>query len=110
MTIIGRAKRFAKIGAEMVSLAQVEEAAQNVWPDEPHAIVSIPDETRGEVIVMVTERANADREELRAGLTRRGLPELAIPKKIISVQAIPRIGIGKTDYQTAAKIAAEERA
>jgi acyl-[acyl-carrier-protein]-phospholipid O-acyltransferase/long-chain-fatty-acid--[acyl-carrier-protein] ligase len=107
ITIIGRAKRFAKIGGEMISLAQVEEAVQSVWPDETHAVVSIPDETRGEVIVVVTERQNPDRDELRVALTQKGLPELAIPKKIIPVEALPRIGVGKIDYQAAAGIAVE---
>jgi acyl-[acyl-carrier-protein]-phospholipid O-acyltransferase/long-chain-fatty-acid--[acyl-carrier-protein] ligase len=90
VTIIGRARRFAKIGGEMVSLAYVEEAVQEVWPDEPHAVVSVSgDESRGEVIMMLTERQNADREELRAALIKNGLPELAIPKKIIAVESMP---------------------
>jgi acyl-[acyl-carrier-protein]-phospholipid O-acyltransferase/long-chain-fatty-acid--[acyl-carrier-protein] ligase len=108
ITIVGRAKRFAKIGGEMVSLAYIEEAVQEVWPDEPHAVVSISGgDSRGEVIAMLTERKNADREELRFALTKNGLPELAIPKKIITVEALPKIGVGKIDYQTAAKMASE---
>jgi acyl-[acyl-carrier-protein]-phospholipid O-acyltransferase/long-chain-fatty-acid--[acyl-carrier-protein] ligase len=108
ITIIGRAKRFAKIGGEMVSLTYVEEAAQEVWPDEAHAVVSVSsDESKGELIVMLTERKNPSREELRDELSKRGLPELAIPKKIIPVEALPRIGVGKIDYQTSARIASE---
>ena len=108
ITIQGRAKRFAKIGGEMVSLTHVEEVVQEVWPDDAVAVVSIPDDTRGEVIVMLTERPNPNRDELRAGLSERGLPELAIPKKVIQVEAIPRIGAGKTDYQSAARIVQEQ--
>ncbi|MDR1510756.1 MAG: AMP-binding protein [Synergistaceae bacterium] len=107
ITIIGRAKRFAKIGGEMVSLTYVEEAVQEVWPDEPHAVVCVSDEIRGEVIVMLTERREPDRDALRAELTKRGLPELVIPKKIMQIEALPRIGVGKIDYQAAAKIASE---
>jgi acyl-[acyl-carrier-protein]-phospholipid O-acyltransferase/long-chain-fatty-acid--[acyl-carrier-protein] ligase len=108
ITIVGRVKRFAKIGGEMVSLAYIEEAVQEVWPGEPHAIVSISGgDSRGEVIAMLTERKNADREELRAALTKNGLPELAIPKKIIIVEALPKIGVGKIDYPAAVKIASE---
>jgi acyl-[acyl-carrier-protein]-phospholipid O-acyltransferase/long-chain-fatty-acid--[acyl-carrier-protein] ligase len=109
ITIRGRARRFAKIGGEMVSLAQVEEAVQEVWPDDTHAVVSIPDEGRGEIIVLLTERASPDREELRAALTSKGLPELALPKKIISTESIPRIGVGKIDYPGAVKAATESR-
>jgi acyl-[acyl-carrier-protein]-phospholipid O-acyltransferase/long-chain-fatty-acid--[acyl-carrier-protein] ligase len=107
ITIIGRAKRFAKIGGEMISLTYVEEAVYEIWPDESHAVVSVAgEENRGEVIMMVTERKNPCRDELRAGLVKNGLPELAIPKKIIPVEALPRIGVGKIDYRSAEKIAA----
>ncbi|MDR0616724.1 MAG: AMP-binding protein [Synergistaceae bacterium] len=109
ITIEGRARRFAKIGGEMVSLAQIEAAVQEAWPDEAHAVVSVPDENRGEVIVLLTERASPDKEELRARLSGMGLPELVIPKKIIYAQSIPRIGVGKIDYQSAAKLAQEDR-
>lgn len=109
ITIEGRAKRFAKVGGEMISLAHVEEAAQEVWPDDALAVVTIPDETRGETIVMLTERADPSRDEMRAGLTERGLPEIAMPKKIIHVDAMPKIGVGKTDYNTAAQIARDAR-
>ncbi|MDR1138032.1 MAG: AMP-binding protein, partial [Synergistaceae bacterium] len=108
ITIVGRAKRFAKIGGEMISLAYIEEAIQEIWPGEPHAVVSISGgDSRGEVIAMLTERKNADREELRAAFSRNGLPELVIPKKIIVVEALPKIGVGKIDYQAAVKIASE---
>ncbi|MDR1472910.1 MAG: AMP-binding protein [Synergistaceae bacterium] len=105
MTIRGRVKRFAKIGGEMVSLAQVEEAIQEVWPDDIHAVVSVPDEGRGEMIVLLTERESPDREELRAALSGKGLPELALPKKIIATDSMPKIGVGKIDYQGAARMA-----
>ncbi|MDR1580990.1 MAG: AMP-binding protein [Synergistaceae bacterium] len=108
ITIIGRARRFAKIGGEMVSLAYVEEAVQEVWPEEPHAVVSVSgDGTKGESIVLLTERKNADREELRVALVKYGMAEIAIPKRVIVVDALPRIGVGKVDYKTAANMAAE---
>ncbi|MDR0648542.1 MAG: AMP-binding protein [Synergistaceae bacterium] len=109
ITIEGRARRFAKIGGEMVSLAQIEAAVQEVWPEETHAVVSVPDENRGEVIVLLTERPSPDREELRAGLAATGMPELVIPKRIIHAEPIPRIGVGKIDYESALKLAKEDK-
>jgi acyl-[acyl-carrier-protein]-phospholipid O-acyltransferase/long-chain-fatty-acid--[acyl-carrier-protein] ligase len=108
ITIEGRARRFAKIGGEMVSLAQIESAVQEVWPEDAQAVVSIPDENRGEMIVLLTERPSVDREELRAALADLGMPELVIPKRIIYTESIPRIGVGKIDYQSASKLAREE--
>lgn len=105
--IKGRAKRFAKIAGEMVSLAQVEDVAREIWPDVAHAVVAVADENRGEILVMLTEKPEPNREELMREMSSRGLPELAIPKKIIPLAALPKIGVGKTDYAEAARLAAE---
>ncbi len=48
VSIRGRAKRFAKIGGEMVSLASIEAMASSLWPDNTHAAVSLPDPKKGE--------------------------------------------------------------
>ena len=61
ITIQGRAKRFAKIGGEMVSLAAVEELATRAWPEAQHACVSLPDFQKGEQLILVTTRADAQR-------------------------------------------------
>ena len=103
--IQGRAKRFAKIGGEMLSLAQIEEVIQEIWQDNMHALTTVPDESRGEVLVLLTERQSPDRDELRRGMAHHGLPELALPKRIIHVESIPKIGVGKVDYQRVSETA-----
>ncbi|MGE3784673.1 MAG: acyl-[ACP]--phospholipid O-acyltransferase, partial [Alphaproteobacteria bacterium] len=55
VTIVGRAKRFAKIAGEMVSLATAERIATAAYPDWRHAVVALPDERRGERLVLVSE-------------------------------------------------------
>jgi acyl-[acyl-carrier-protein]-phospholipid O-acyltransferase/long-chain-fatty-acid--[acyl-carrier-protein] ligase len=98
MTIQGRAKRFAKIGGEMVSLTAVEELATRAWPESQHACISLPDFQKGEQLILVTTRAEAQRAELSARARADGMSELHVPKRIVHVAAIPLLGSGKADY------------
>ncbi|MDP3079932.1 MAG: AMP-binding protein [Brevundimonas sp.] len=98
VSILGRIKRFAKIGGEMVSLTAVEGLASAVWPEARHAVVSIPDARKGEKLVLVTDRRDADVARLAEWARSHGAPELAVPKKILRVAEVPVLGSGKTDY------------
>ena len=106
--ILGRAKRFSKIGGEMVSLTAVESFAEAVWPDGRHAVVSIPDDKKGERLVLVTDRPDAEVASLAAWARSNGAPELAVPKKIMKVAELPVLGTGKTDYVKIQQMAEEE--
>ncbi|TIP38524.1 MAG: 2-acyl-glycerophospho-ethanolamine acyltransferase [Mesorhizobium sp.] len=105
ITIRGRAKRFAKIAGEMVSLGAVEMLVQSLWPEERHAAVAVPDKRRGERIVLVTTADDANAEELRQFGKKAGAAELMVPNDIIKVEEIPVLGSGKTDYVSARKLA-----
>ncbi|RWH71415.1 AMP-binding protein [Mesorhizobium sp.] len=105
ITIRGRAKRFAKIAGEMVSLGAVEMLVQSLWPEERHAAVAVPDKRRGERIVLVTTAEDASAEELRQFGKKAGAAELMVPNDIIKVEEIPVLGSGKTDYVSARKLA-----
>ncbi len=105
ITISGRAKRFAKVAGEMVSLGAVEMLVQSLWPEEHHAAVSVPDKRRGERIVLVTTAADASPESLRQYGRKAGAAELAVPADIIKVKEIPVLGSGKTDYISARRLA-----
>lgn len=107
MSIRGRMKRFAKIGGEMVSLAVVENCATAVWPDNMHGAAILPDDRKGEQIILVTDRKDADRALLLAWAQSHGVPELAVPKKIVSVETVPVLGTGKMDYVAVQNLAAE---
>ncbi|MFP5297195.1 MAG: hypothetical protein A2623_08655 [Caulobacterales bacterium RIFCSPHIGHO2_01_FULL_70_19] len=96
--ILGRAKRFAKIGGEMVSLTAVEGLASAVWPDARHAVVAVADSRKGEKLVLVTDRGDAEVARLAEWAREHGAPELAVPKKIVRVGEVPVLGTGKTDY------------
>ncbi|MDB5405774.1 MAG: Acyl-CoA synthetase/AMP-acid ligase [Rhodospirillales bacterium] len=110
VTILGRAKRFAKIAGEMVSLAAIEEVAVQLWPDQHHAVVVQPDARRGEALVLVTDRAEADRAALLAAAKSHGLGEIAVPKAIVVIERLPLLGTGKVDYPAVERLVAERGA
>jgi len=98
ISILGRVKRFAKIGGEMVSLSAVEGLVSAVWPENRHAVVSVADSRKGEKLVLVTERGDAEVGRIVEWAREHGAPELAVPKKIVKVRDLPVLGTGKTDY------------
>ena len=98
ITIRGRAKRFAKIAGEMVSLAAVEMMTADLWPENAPALVSIPDARKGERLIMATTKQGATRAEVQAHMKARGATELMMPAEIMIVDALPLLGSGKTDY------------
>ncbi len=98
MSIKGRAKRFAKIGGEMISLAAVEGMVTGLWPGHNHVVMNLPDARKGEQLVLVTDRPDADRASLLAQARADGLPELWVPRHILTVDAIPVLASGKVDF------------
>ncbi len=98
LAIKGRLKRFAKIGGEIISLGVVENCAAAVWPDNVHAAVSIPDGRKGEQIILFSDAPDATRADLIGWARSHGVTDLAVPKKIVFVSALPVMGSGKTDY------------
>lgn len=105
--ILGRAKRFAKIAGEMVSLASAEVMTEKVYPDSQHAVVAIPDAKKGEQLVLLTTEKKADKKDLSAYASKNGISELAVPKNIKIIDEIPLLGTGKIDYPAAQKLAEE---
>jgi acyl-[acyl-carrier-protein]-phospholipid O-acyltransferase/long-chain-fatty-acid--[acyl-carrier-protein] ligase len=106
--ILGRVKRFAKVGGEMVSLTAAEDIATAVWPDSRHAVIAMPDPKKGERLVLVTDRRDAEAGPLVSHAQTIGAPELAVPRKIIKVTEIPVLGTGKTDYVAITRMAEAE--
>ena len=105
ITIAGRAKRFAKIGGEMVSLTQVEDRAVELWPDVRSAAVSLPDPRRGERIVLLTERMDGERSDIQRHMQAKGDAEIAIPRTLVKLAEMPLLGTGKVNYVAATTLA-----
>lgn len=98
VAIKGRARRFAKLGGEMVSLAAVETMIAGLWPGHNHVVVALPDSRKGEQLVLVTEKPDAERKGLQDEARRQGFPELWLPRAILVTGSIPVLGSGKIDY------------
>jgi acyl-[acyl-carrier-protein]-phospholipid O-acyltransferase/long-chain-fatty-acid--[acyl-carrier-protein] ligase len=97
VTIRGRAKRFAKVAGEMISLAAVEALAAELWPGALSAIATAPDPRKGERLVLVTDAAGATRAAFLAFAKARGVADIMIPAEVV-VATVPVLGSGKVDF------------
>lgn len=107
VTIKGRAKRFAKIAGEMVSLAAVEALAAECWPDALSAVASLPDARKGERLVLVTQQQGATRAAFQSFAKGKGAAELMVPAEVLVVPAVPVLGSGKLDFAGVSRLVRE---
>ena len=100
--ILGRMKRFAKVSGEMVSLAAVEDALAGAFSQYglrcQVAIITRPDEGKGEVLIAVTNEPKLTLDEIRDAIKAKGLTNLNFPREIKVVKEIPKLGTGKVNY------------
>lgn len=110
IAIKGRAKRFAKIAGEMVSLSAVEALSAELWPHLITVVVALPDVRKGERLVLLTTDAACTREAFSQFARRKGATELMVPAEILVTDKIPLLGSGKPDYVSALALAKERYA
>ena len=112
LTIVDRYSRFAKIGGEMISLSAVEQTASTALStlsdsdDIEVVAVNLPDEKKGERIVLLSS-ITFDLDALRNRMLANECNPLAIPSRALSVDELPKLGSGKTDFSKAKKLAKE---
>lgn len=110
--IEGRLSRFSKIGGEMVPHETVEDHINKVLgsSDEERkiAIIGVPDEAKGEALILLSADPEIELHDLRVKLTAEGIPALWVPKKIIDVEAIPILASGKLDIKSCEELAKGE--
>ena len=109
LRITDRLSRFSKIAGEMVPHLKVEEAILNVLGDAPCVVTGIPDETRGERLVVLYVHPTLQPDDLYRQISATDMPRLWIPKRenLYAVEAIPQLGTGKLDLR-AVKTRAQE--
>ena len=127
--ITGRLSRFSKIGGEMVPHGHVEEElaklmqpagdnepTENDEDDEDDddqiqvCVTAVPDEKKGERLIVLHLPTDKNIGELRESLQAAGLPNLFIPSQdsFIEVSEIPLLGTGKLDLKKARELAVQK--
>ena len=105
IAIKGRAKRFAKIAGEMVSLSAVEAMAAEIWPAVVSVVVAVSDARKGERLILMTTDATATRDQFLRHAKMKGATELSVPAEIMVLTSVPLLGSGKPDYVAALTLA-----
>lgn len=88
----------------MISLAVVENCTKAVWPAHEHIALIKPDPKKGEQIVVLSDCPEANRTDILNWAQLHGVPELAVPRKVVISGEIPLLGSGKVDYQAAQEL------
>jgi acyl-[acyl-carrier-protein]-phospholipid O-acyltransferase/long-chain-fatty-acid--[acyl-carrier-protein] ligase len=108
--ITDRLSRFAKIGGEMIPLVKIESELQEIVPAARFGVTSVPDDLKGERLVVVHSPLGAQwsPSALREALRKRGLPNLWVPRPdaFLEVEEVPVLATGKTDLRALKEIAA----
>jgi acyl-[acyl-carrier-protein]-phospholipid O-acyltransferase/long-chain-fatty-acid--[acyl-carrier-protein] ligase len=110
IAIKGRAKRFAKVGGEMVSLAAVEMLAGELWPNNVTAVAAVADVRKGERLIMVTDKHGATRSEFMTYARSKHASELMLPAEVVVLDKLPMLGSGKVDQLAIEKFVKEQAA
>lgn len=100
ITIAGRAKRFAKIAGEMISLTLVEGIAASLYPEVLHAAIAQKCARKGEQILLFSEAEQLDKASFIKKIKEQGYSELLVPARIYTGAKIPVLPSGKIDYVT----------
>jgi acyl-[acyl-carrier-protein]-phospholipid O-acyltransferase/long-chain-fatty-acid--[acyl-carrier-protein] ligase len=101
--ITDRLSRFSKIAGEMVPHGRVEEALNQILGEVSCVVTAVPDEQKGECLVVLYTHNEYTPDILWEQLCRTDLPKLWIPKRehFYAVESIPLLGTGKVDLRAA---------
>jgi acyl-[acyl-carrier-protein]-phospholipid O-acyltransferase/long-chain-fatty-acid--[acyl-carrier-protein] ligase len=108
--ITDRLARFSKIAGEMVPHTTVEERLHDVLAltDQMMAVASVPDEQKGERLVVLHTLSDHQLDDLISRLDECGLPNLWVPraKAFYRIEELPVLATGKMDIRAVKRMAA----
>ncbi len=110
LVIVDRYSRFAKLGGEMISLSAVEEKIRQALGNDPDlelVAINVPDDKKGEKVILLIAH-ELSTAEIKKQLIEAEMNPLMIPSTFTKVNAIPKLGSGKTDFATSKKVALGE--
>lgn len=106
--ITGRLSRFSKIAGEMVPHIKIEEILRKIVENEDDeeerltlAVTAVPDEKKGERLVVVHLPLSKPAAEVLEELSETDIPNLWLPARdsFLEVDDIPVLGTGKLDLR-----------
>jgi len=108
LIITGRQSRFSKIAGEMVPHIRIEQELFTICepPNDEEgklflAVTAVPDEDRGERIIVLYSQLCKPVDQVIRELAQTGIPKLWMPSadSFIAVESIPVLGTGKLDLR-----------
>lgn len=115
--ITGRQSRFSKIGGEMVPHLRIEELLSSIVEDPNDeegeiriAVTSVPDEDKGERLIVVHKALHKSVDEILKELATADIPNLWLPSRdsFVEVETIPLLGTGKLDLKGLKQLALDK--
>jgi len=110
--ITDRLSRFSKIAGEMIPHIAIEDALHQALEktEQVLAVTSVPDEKKGEKLVVLYTEAAGTPEQLQEIMEKSDLPNLWKPARdaYLKIDALPLLGSGKLDLKKLKSIAQEQ--
>ncbi|MEH6824263.1 MAG: acyl-[ACP]--phospholipid O-acyltransferase [Motiliproteus sp.] len=106
LSILDRYSRFAKIAGEMISLSELEQLVRDALPETDLELVAInlPCDKKGESITLLHE-GELEVADIKRAMLANGASALMVPSRWLAVDAVPKLGSGKTDFSAAKRLA-----
>jgi acyl-[acyl-carrier-protein]-phospholipid O-acyltransferase/long-chain-fatty-acid--[acyl-carrier-protein] ligase len=87
----------------MVSLTAVEDALAGAFPHLglkcEIAVIAVPDEDKGEKLIAVTDQPKLNLDDIRGVIRGKGMTNLCVPREVMVVREIPKLGTGKVNHR-----------